>query len=233
MVSADSVPPAPGPSFNDLVPNYDSIRRLPIDGLNVVEVDGKTIYTSTNGRFIFTEATMYDSFNRKYLRTPAEIAEYATKINLDAMGLDRSMIGSIELGSGDKNVTMFVDPQCGYCSAMLAQVLDQKELWKIFTFHVVGIPLLGEESGQILKNLVCANRNGRSTNEEIVRMMADKDYSSLVDYSAPCDEGDVERAIITAKLLGAKGVPFVIGADGTYMNSMPRDIAKFLGQGGA
>jgi thiol:disulfide interchange protein DsbC len=217
-----------GKSFNDLIPEYDSIRRLPIDGINMVEVDGRIIYTSTNGRFVFTNAELYDTFNRKRLTTASEIADYSKRLNLDAMGIDRGLIGSVALGSGSKQVTMFIDPMCGYCSKMLSQVINNPDLYKTYTFNVVGIPILGEQSASVLRNLICAYKNNEVDAGGFVATLANKSYSGLKNYTATCDDGNVERAIITAKLLGAKGVPFVVSSTGKYMNSMPSDIEAFL-----
>lgn len=219
---------AAGNSFTDLIPEYDSIRRLPINGINMVEVDGRIIYTSTNGRFVFTGAELYDTFNRKRLTTASEIAEYSQKLNLDAMGIDRAMIGAVSLGNGSKQVTMFVDPMCGYCAKMLSQVIQNPELYKMYTFNIVGIPILGNQSASVLRNLICAFKNDELDAGGFVATLANKSYSDLKSYATPCDGGNVERALITAKLLGAKGVPFIVSSSGKYINSMPSDIEIFL-----
>lgn len=220
-----------GPGFNELIPEYDSIRKLPIDGMSVIEIGGRLVYASTNGRFIFTEATLYDTFNRRYLKSPQDISEYASKINIDAMGLDRSLIGAVNVGTGKKVVTVIVDPLCGYCASLLSAFISNTTLRAEYTLSVVAIPLLGPESGAILKSLICAREKKEITSEQYVSALANKDYETLRPSPESCDDGDVERAVLTAKMLGAKGVPFLISHDGRYMNAMPQDLAAFLSAG--
>lgn len=223
-------PISDGQTIHDIVPSYDSIRRLPIDGVQMVEIDGRTIFTSSNGRFVFMNAELYDTWSRKRLRSAAEIADYISRIDLEALRIKPDMLGAMTVGSGEQRVTVFVDPQCPYCADMLKDMLH-KDMQERYTFNVVMIPILGEESGSITRNLHCAYANKKMTAYEVVKALAKKDYAKVEPASKVCDDGAVQRAIVSAKMFGANGVPFVISPSGRYVNHVPPDLDKFLETG--
>ncbi len=219
-----------GQGINDIVPQYDSIRRLPIDGIQMIEMGGRTIFTSTNGRFVFMNADLYDSWSRKHLKTPSEIAEYASIIDMQSMKLSPDVLGAFKVGTGSDNVTIFVDPQCPYCAELLSDATNKSMLEK-YTFNVVVIPILGESSGTVTRNLFCAYENGELDAAGVVRALAKKDYDDLTPSAEMCDNGAVQRALVTAKMFGAQGVPFLINPKGRYVNSVPSNLDKFLQTG--
>jgi len=223
--------PIVGPTLNDMLPSFDSVRRMPIDGVNIVEMDGKVILTSNNGRFVFTNAVLYDTWNRRHLRTPDEIAKYMNVIDTQKMGLDMSLLGAIKIGSGEKVATFFVDPQCEYCAGLLQMAISDESILNDYSINLVLLPILGEESGRLSRNLICANIKGQMDNMAVAKALAAKSYDGVANSPSRCDDGSMERAIISAKLFGAQGVPFVINPEGRYGNAVPTDLRAFLEEG--
>jgi len=106
------------------------IVTLPIKGIRAVESDGQIVFISDNGRFVIT-GQIYDVWGR----------------------MDVDKLNTISFGHGPKDVVLFVDPRCGVCHKLIGEA---KPLAEEYTFKIVVIPALGDESNQLAKALHCA-----------------------------------------------------------------------------
>ncbi len=117
----------------------EDIVTLPIKGIRAVQSNGQTVFLSDNGRFVFT-GQLYDLWYKKPLSTLADMREVSDRIDLKRMGLDIDTLNTVSLGSGPKQVVVFVDPRCHYCHALMndAQALVKQYTFILKTVHTIG-----------------------------------------------------------------------------------------------
>ncbi len=213
-------------ALKDVMPSVDAMATLPGTAFKAVQTDGQLMFMSENGRFVFTQATLYDTWNRRYLKSMAEVQNWSQRISMDRIGLDLDELGAIRYGSGEKKVTVWVDPNCPYCKMLLAQMPSLKEK---YTFELLVVPFLGEKSASLVRRFACAMEKGTS-DDELAQSLILADYSNLPAESWDCDTEHVEKLIITGRVMGVQGVPYIINYDGRFTGGLPRDLAAWLSQ---
>lgn len=189
--------------------------------------DGKIMYLVDNGRFAFV-GKMFDVWNRQELSTIEEIADAVQKINLDRMGFKLDRVNHISVGQGAKHITIFVDPQCGWCHRLMGEINAKPELMKDYTFDFVVVPVLGDRSTQLAKKLYCANTEsdevkykaltGGARTIEALEQKADED----------CDLEVFNQTRTVAQAVGVQSVPMLIAHDGRWERGKPHDLMAFL-----
>lgn len=212
------------PALDQIMPTIDSMKRLPIKGVVAVSSKGKTLYMSDNGRFVFMEAQLYDTWNRQHLDSMAEIELWSDKIDLNRLGLDVSKLGALPYGHGDKKVVIYIDPHCPYCEKLLHQIEDMTDE---YTFKLIVVPFLGERSAKVTRRLMCGLEQGIDR-RKLANSIVKKAYNDLPSDSKSCDSGPVEKALLTAKLTGVQGVPFIIAENGTFQPGYVENLSDWL-----
>ena len=118
--------------------------------------DGKLMFLLDNGRFAFL-GKMIDVWSRKELTTIEDIADAVSHIDLARMGFKLDKVNHISVGAGPRHITAFVDPQCGWCHKLIAEINAKPELQKDYTFDFVVVPVLGQRSEMLAKKIFCAD----------------------------------------------------------------------------
>jgi thiol:disulfide interchange protein DsbC len=115
---------------------------------------------------------------------------------------DLKKIDSIQMGSGDKSVIVFADPQCGYCK-QLERELDP--LRNQLTIFVVPVPILGPDSQNLAKNIWCADDRASAWD----RALKGDPIADAKSCSTPFDAN-----LSLAKKYGVNGTPAIVFPNG-------------------
>lgn len=207
------------------IPEIEKVVNLGISSMRAVaSKDGTILYIADAGRFVFM-GRMLDVWQQKELKTIDEIERATQRVFLDTMGYDKTTYAGYKLGHGPKRTVLFVDPHCGWCHKLISEVKSDPELLKdyTFTFHVV--PVLGEASHTYAKKLWCSV----GTDEEKMQAMLEGDEAmNALPAMTTCPMDDQDHTVMLSKIIGVRGVPFVIAPDGRVSQGKPADIKSFL-----
>lgn len=188
----------------DIMRSVDEVKRLPVTGLSLIKAGNKTFLITDNGHFVVAgNFKLVDMWQGKIIGSVGD-TQNIDKVDLRKIGLNPDEISTFTIGSGKKEVVIFVDPQCNYCHDLIIQLED---LGKDYVFRLVLIPVLGKESAEISKKLICNKDHGQS-----LKALANKDYSTLPALSTKegdCDLKPLQKAVVATKLLDIQGVPFI------------------------
>lgn len=225
-VSAIAAESTSSPAINGLIPSIDTMVSLPGSNIKAVSTNGRTVYMTENGRFVFTEAKLYDTWNRRYLNTIEEVQEWSSKINMERIGLNLDELGVLTYGNGEKQVVLWVDPLCDYCSAALSQM---PALSSEYTFKILVVPFLGDRSAAVVRQFLCAREQGVSEKAQ-VEALINHSYTGLPAGSSKCNSESIEKLIVTGRVMGIDGVPYMIAPDGRFKAGLPQDgdLGKWL-----
>lgn len=186
--------------------------------------DGKLMFLVDNGRFAFL-GKMIDVWSRKELTTIEDIADAVSHIDLARMGFKLDKVNHISVGAGPRHITAFVDPQCGWCHKLIAEINAKPELQKDYTFDFVVVPVLGQRSEMLAKKIFCADA------DDAARYRALTDGARSIEALKQKDECPLEvfaQTRVIAQAVGVQGVPMVISHDGRFERGKPRDLMAFL-----
>ena len=87
--------------------------------------------------------------------------------------------------------------------------------------------MLGESSTDIALRLAClAHTAGNG-----VAAATLLDHSDPPKAEPPCGQATIQRAVVSALLLGITGVPYLIAPDGRMHQGEPNDLAAWLAGG--
>jgi thiol:disulfide interchange protein DsbC len=188
----------------DVMRSVDEVKRLPVAGLSLIKAGDKTFLITDNGHFVVAgNFKLVDMWQGKVIGSVAD-TKGIDKIDLRKIGLNPDELSTFTIGKGKKEVTIFVDPQCNYCHEVIIQL---EPLGKEYTFKLVLIPVLGKESAEISKKLMCNKDKDQS-----LKALIAKDYSklpALVRQEGACDLKPLQKAVVATKLLDIQGVPYL------------------------
>lgn len=188
----------------DVMRSVDEVKRLPVTGLSMVKAGDKTFLITDNGHFVVAgNFKLVDMWQGKVLGSISDM-KGIDKVDLRKIGLNPDELSTFTIGTGKKEVTIFVDPQCNYCHELIAQL---ESLGKEYAFKLVLIPVLGKESAEISKKLMCNKDKAQS-----LKALIAKDYSKLPELErkeGSCDLKPLQKAVVATKLLDIQGVPFL------------------------
>lgn len=205
--------------------NIEAIQELPMGGFKAVKADGQLFFISDSGRFVF-RGELYDVWNTKKLDTMEAVLNATSRIQFSNFNIDpNDDLGAFTYGEGDKEVVVFVDPNCPYCHELLNSLEQAKDDYK---FSIVMIPVMGNDSGKRVRSIGCATDRNEA-------------FGKLISGSAPygleqvenCDLKPFQKALVTAKMFGVQGVPFIIAPDGRLKRGNPKNLKAFLEGDGA
>lgn len=188
----------------DIMRSVDEVKRLPVTGLSFVKAGDKTFLITDNGHFVVAGSfKLVDMWQGKVIGSVAD-TKGIDKVDLRKIGLNPDELSSFTIGTGKKEVTIFVDPQCNYCHDLIGQL---EPLGKEYVFKLVLIPVLGKDSAEISKKLICNKDKDQS-----LKALIAKDYSklpALVRQEGACDLKPLQKAVVATKLLDIQGVPYI------------------------
>jgi thiol:disulfide interchange protein DsbC len=205
----------------------DGMQDLPITGLKMVKTGDQIVFMSSNGRFALYGGKLLDVWTQQEIKDLPDIDRIARRIDLSRMKLNVDDLGPVTVGHGKESVLIFIDPRCPYCGKVMK---DLQALQDRYTFKLVMVPILGQESQNIVVQLACQQASKDQKVQDSVRQrLLKQDYAGLpTDNPASCNKEPLQRAIVTAKLFGLPGVPFLIAPDGRTHSGAPESLAGWL-----
>ena len=189
--------------FRNIMKSVDEVKRLPVTGLSMIKADDHLFLITDNGHFVVAgNLKLIDMWQGKIIHSVAE-TKGIEKVDLRKIGLNPDELSVFTVGTGKREVTVFVDPNCHYCHDLIVQM---EALAKDYSFKLVLIPVLGKESAEVTKKLICNPDKAASLNALIMQA-----YSKLPALPADnkCDLKPLQKAVVATKLLDIQGVPYL------------------------
>lgn len=200
-------------------PAMNAMTTIPSQGIKVIEADGRIMAMSANGRWVI-EGRIFDTWQMKQLTTMGEVQDSVNTINLGALKLDLNDLKPLTLGKkGNPEVTVFVDPFCGHCKAMLQ---DAKRLSDQYRFNILLVGVLGPDSARRTRELWCADDRDEAVNALI------SGSKKELSQSSDCGLEPLQRTLVTSQLFGIEGVPFLIAPNGRINRGVPTEFAAWI-----
>jgi len=190
---------------------------LPAAGMVAIEKDGKFAVISDNGRFLI-QGVLYDTWTQKELKTLQEVKVAANYIPIDKANVGFEDLAPMTVGTGDKAITMFSDPACGYCKEVIAEA--RSSLPEGYRLDVLMLPLLSDRSASRTKELHCAEDKAAAWKAGV---QGDLTTPLAQKPEGACDVDVIGKRRITAQFLGARNVPFLIRDDGLTREGKPTE----------
>ncbi|MDF4421735.1 hypothetical protein [Vibrio parahaemolyticus] len=207
-------------NFNKL--NWTHI--LPVNNLVMVEnQDGEKILMDTTARIaIRGNVEVYDMWNKRPINTLAD-AQASWLVTLDKFNINPGDLASYRYGLDKEkpDVTVMVDPRGDYNKKLFDQM---REMAGDYSFEIVLLPLLGDESVMESLKLWCAKDQEKS----LAELMDGK--SSTGTIIPTCDKDPLIKGLGLGGLLHVKGLPHLIRADGLQNQGAPNSLTEFMGR---
>lgn len=221
-VAEADVPPAFPPN-GILDGSIKALERVPTQNLTVVETDemSSLVMMTDNGRFVVI-GKIFDSWSMKELKTVADVRAASGRLDFSRFNLDMSELEPLRIGSGPKRVQVFVDPKCPFCHKLMSKM---RLLGGDYTFEVMVIATLGQESQRLARLLSCASDKAQATDQLLSGRYSD-DLAQLPN----CNMAPVQKRLVTAQIIGVKGVPWTISHDGRILRGYTEDLGAWLGK---
>jgi thiol:disulfide interchange protein DsbC len=134
------------------------MRRLPVAGVQMIAAGERLLFVSANGRYVFT-GPAWDLWHGAKLTSLEQGARLAARIDLKRLGLDPATLGALDLGSGEREVVVFVDPRCPHCRGLLDKL---PALAARYRFRLVPLPVLGPSSEAAVAPLDCLSEKDQA-----------------------------------------------------------------------
>ncbi|MCC9289595.1 DsbC family protein [Pseudomonas aeruginosa] len=197
--------------------NADKVEMLPACAMLAIEKNGQFAIISDSGRFIIL-GTVYEVWAKKELKSIEDARIAAHYIAVDKTNLGYKDLARLTVGNGDKAITMFSDPACGFCNEIIQQA--GSSLPERYRLDVLMLPLLSHESAVRTKELLCAEDMVAAWNAG-----ACGDMKTRLEQlpTAQSDLDVISKRPMTAQFLGARNVTFLIRDDGLTRVGKPED----------
>jgi thiol:disulfide interchange protein DsbC len=205
----------------------EGMQDLPITGLKMIKTGDQIMFVSSNGRFGIVGGKMLDVWTSQEIKEIADIDKIANRIDLSRMKLNLDDLGPVTVGHGKETVLVMIDPRCPYCGKVMK---DLQALQDKYTFKLVMVPILGQESQNVTVQLACQlASNDKKAQASVKDRLLKQDYAGLpTDNPTQCNREPLQKAVVTAKLFGIQGVPFLIAPDGRTHSGAPDVLADWL-----
>ena len=203
--------------------NIVSKEELPIEGVSIVRTkQGDTYIISNDGRYIF-QGRLYDVWNGEEIDSAEKLKRLSDRVDLDHIGVSEDKLFAFDLGSGEKEVHVFVDPYCPHCHKLVKQIRASDELRESFLFRVVVAPISSQKSRNRARKLAAlARQNATQAIEAFVNNTSPEGKVEQEDFPG------VEYNLLVARALSIQSVPFLVAPDGRIEKGRPRNLAAFL-----
>lgn len=189
------------------------VEYLPINGMIVAEKDGLVKIASANGRFEF-RGTLIDRWSDQQILTLEDARHSMNHIKLDGINMNQDeALAPYKFGTGPKNIMVFIDPNCPACGLLMDEIPENSTE---YTFNVIPVGLLGDQSRNIVSGLTCAKDQAAAK-----KQIKTKTFSPLAQDEG-CALDLITRRMFTAQLLNVNGLPFMIRDDGLISRGFPK-----------
>ena len=208
------------------MPRIERIVAVPTNAVRAVEgSDGKILYLVDGGRFALV-GTMVDVWHRKKLETIEDVEDAVSHINLNRMGFDLARTNHVTVGTGGEHVTLFVDPRCGWCHKLLEEVAEDEELFRKYTFDIVVVAVLGDDSRRLAERLHCAKETNQKKKFEA--LLAGRSGITKLEENPSCDRAILKTTELQQHALDINAVPMVVSPDHRFVRGKPESLRAFL-----
>lgn len=170
---------------------FGDLYEVVLEGNQILYTNGATSYTLAG--HLFDNATMNDV-------TQQRMSELS-RVEFKTLPLDQSF--KLVKGDGKRVLAVFEDPNCGYCK-VLRKTLEQVDNITLYTFAV---DILGPQSTQLSKQLLCANDPAHAWDAWMLK-------GTLVRNAGTCDTSVLARNKALAQKIGVTGTPAIVFANG-------------------
>lgn len=203
-------------------PKLDAITSIPITTLKAVESNGEIYFISQNGRYAI-KGELTDTWHKRTLNSMEDIEYSLNHVNVDVMGLPIDEMNTITIPGGPERVIVFIDPLCPYCKTFIEQAKTKTDK---YTFKLVVVPALGEESNQLSRSLFCASNKDDALNYLIKGKLAD------LPQLQKCDTKFYDFTLTIAQIFDIKSIPYLISPDGRYKSGAGKGVWDWIGSKG-
>jgi thiol:disulfide interchange protein DsbC len=178
----------------------DEINKSVIPGLYEIRVNGTEIYYSDAQANYLVQGNIIDVRSRRNLTE--ERVDKLTAIKFDALPFKDAF--TIVRGNGQRKISVFEDPNCGYCKRF------ERDLQKVdnVTIYMFLYPILGADSADKSKAIWCAKDKGQACQDWMVRDQAAPPAAAMCDTSALARNVELGR---TFKITGTPTLVFING----------------------
>ena len=225
--AAASPPPHPlaDAAIEQLMQGIDGMRRLPVQGMQMVQSGERVFFVSANGRYAFLGPAI-DLWHGERLTTLADADRLMSRLDLTRWRLNVSELGALDLGEGARDILVFVDPACPECDRLIerVQALDPAARAP-YRFRLIPLAVRGAASRDRVVRLNCLAETDRPA---AMQALLTQRVAALPAAAGVCGQGALQRALVTAQVLGINQVPFLIAADGRLQAGAPADLLAWL-----
>lgn len=208
------------------LPVIRKMTIIPVQSIRAVEnAGGQVFYLSNDNRYAFV-GQLVDIWNRKKLSSIEDIENSVSHIDLKRMGFMLDKTNHISVGNGKKHAVIFVDPQCGWCHKLMLQIQGDKQLQKDYTFDIVVLGLLGEDSQKLAKKLACTKITDQKRKFNAL-VTGEREINKLPQLDK-CNDSVLDDTELQRGALNIKAVPFLISPDSRFTSGFPDNLAEFL-----
>lgn len=190
---------------------------LPASAMIGIEKNGKFAIISDTGRFLI-QGTVFDVWQNKEIKNLDDARYAAQYVPVDRVKTGFADLAPMTIGHGEKAVTMFSDPACGYCKQIMEEA--RREMPEGYRLDVLELPLLTERSASRTKELLCAEDKVAAWKAGVT---GDLDAPLAQKPEGACSLEVIEKRRLTAQFLGARNVPFLIRDDGLTHEGKPTE----------
>jgi len=114
-------------------------------------------------------------------------------------------------------VTIFVDPvDCRYGTKLLSQIPINK-----IKVNLVLLPIINKKSSMISRAIVCA----KYTPAEVFSIIRECKWKSIPEKT-DCSSLPLQKALVTAKIIGVKSVPNTLFSDGRLLKGSGKNVMQ-------
>ena len=219
----------PGSSVRNETRTGKSIERIvtiPADQVRVVKPSGGAplVFIIGNGRFAFT-GPLIDVWEKKKLTTLEEIEAAVNRVDLQKLGFQAEKLNLIRVGEGQKVITVFLDPLCGWCHRLLREIQEDKAFLKEYRLDLIVAAVLGEQSRKLARLIACADATDQQKYEAL---LAGARTIETLKQKSDCKGEALARTELTLGAMGITASPFVIAPDGRISRGKPTVLRDFL-----
>lgn len=190
---------------NPDIPAITSIKTTPVPGVYEVVVNQSNIfYSDKEGKYFFF-GNLVKSENGQKVSLTEERMQVLTQLNFKDLKFSDAITRKI--GNGKNVIVTFEDPNCVFCKKLHPELAKLKNV----TIHTFILPILGEDSKDVSKAILCS-KNPSKEWDEIMKGGAKPSLSASV--LEKCDTSALDRNIELSKKIGVAGTPAVFFENG-------------------
>ena len=187
------------------LPEIKSISSTELPGIFEIVVNKSDIfYADMSGKFlIFGEIISVENNNQVNL-TQNRVEELSS-FDLKILNYDNAIVRKV--GTGEAKIVTFEDPNCGFCRRLYPELNKLNDV-TIYTFM---IPILGQESVHVSKNIWCSNDREKAWSD----YMTDKKLETIDEkLLSLCNVNALEENISFAQEYNIMGTPAIFFENG-------------------